>query len=135
MHVYIYIYICIYTPFDRRGTSEWCSREGGEGQPARCKAFGMKRSHLKGSLDVKGKKEEHRSRTLALWELMLVSPDLPDPLTVDSKKLEHGPGTIHAGVLLGFSSLEVAGQSYSNFLASTVSKECCLNRAGIEIMI
>ena len=39
--------------------------------------------------------------------------------TVDSKKLEHGSGTIYAGVpsCLGFG---VGGQSYCNFLASTV---------------
>ena len=39
--------------------------------------------------------------------------------TVDSKELEYGPGTICAGFAcsLGFG---VGGQSYSNFLASTV---------------
>ena len=40
--------------------------------------------------------------------------------TVNSKKLEYGPGTICAGYpsSLGF---EVGGQSHSNFLAHTVS--------------
>ena len=41
------------------------------------------------------------------------------PITVDSKKLEYGPGTKYAGLpsSLGFGA---GGQSYSNFLASTV---------------
>ena len=40
--------------------------------------------------------------------------------TVDSKKLEYGPGAIYAGFpsSLGFG---VGGQSCSNFLASTVN--------------
>ena len=38
--------------------------------------------------------------------------------TLDSKRLEYGPGTIHGGFpSLGFGA---GGQSYSNFLASTV---------------
>ena len=39
--------------------------------------------------------------------------------TVDSKKLEYGPGTRYSGFpsFLGFG---VGGQSYSNFLISTV---------------
>ena len=39
--------------------------------------------------------------------------------TVDSKKLEYGPGTIYAGFPF-FQAFGVEGQSYSNFLASTV---------------
>ena len=40
-------------------------------------------------------------------------------MRVDSKKMEYGPGTMYAAFpsSLGF---RVAGQSYSNFLASTV---------------
>ena len=44
------------------------------------------------------------------------------------KKLEYGPGAIYAGVRssLGF---EVGGQSYSNFLAATVSPHTRLLQA------
>ena len=48
--------------------------------------------------------------------------------TVDSRKLEYGPGTIHAG----FPSSPGVGarkQSYSNFLASTVD-QCGIDRPG-----
>ena len=47
---------------------------------------------------------------------------IADPIAVDSKKLEHGAGAIYAGFpsSLGFG---VGGQSYSHFLASTVSQE------------
>ena len=39
--------------------------------------------------------------------------------TVDSKKLEYGPGTIYVGCASS-RGFEVGGQSYSNFLASTL---------------
>ena len=48
------------------------------------------------------------------------SHNSPAGCTIDSKKLEYRPRTIYAGFAfcLGFG---VGGQSYSNFLASTVA--------------
>ena len=43
----------------------------------------------------------------------------PHTLTVDSKKLEYGPGSIYAGVP-AFQAFGNGGQAYSNFRASTV---------------
>ena len=40
---------------------------------------------------------------------------------MDSKKLEYGPGTMLAGVSSS-PAVGVGGQSYSNFLASTVGR-------------
>ena len=50
--------------------------------------------------------------------------------TLDSKKLEYGPGTIYGGVPC-FLSFGIGGQSYANFLASPV----CWDFQNLRLMV